>query len=241
MGSPHAAFQMFPMAQGMHPAEFYRHLLKLAMHPPEFFRLPMEPFRRTIFHGVPSADLRKLPVGRMLRGLFWPGAGSGFRTPGAACRMGRESIDRMSWFQNDSYTGLSLAPFLFVLALFSRLCMIVSTMRNDIRIAVQGPDADRALAELLSIEGLTGHADPPEPGVTRDPGVLEAVGTIVSILGTLVGVAAQIVAWRDRKKAQGARISVIIEDAHGQRFSLENATTEQVAAALQSLAGKASS
>jgi hypothetical protein len=112
-------------------------------------------------------------------------------------------------------------------------------MTKEIKVAVEGLGADRALAELLAIEGVEGHAAPAESDErTRDGGVLVAVGAIVAIASGLVEITDKILAWRDRLKtqAQARRLSVVIEDAKGNRLALDDATPAQITAVLETLA-----
>jgi hypothetical protein len=111
-------------------------------------------------------------------------------------------------------------------------------MSSTISIAIEGPDANRALDELLAIDGIVGEALPAERGpVMRDGGVLTAVGAIVGFAGTLASIVSSIIEWREKMKKSSAdeRLSVVIEDAKGNRISLEHATPEQVASVLQTL------
>jgi hypothetical protein len=138
-------------------------------------------------------------------------------------------------------------------------------MSSSISITIEGPDAKSALDELLAIAGIVGEARPrARPGagsrvmrgggppvarmrdgdvpvargeVTRDGGLLAAVGAIVGLVGGVAPIVSSIVDWRDRwKKAhQDQRLSVVIQDAKGNRISLDHATPEEIATMLQSL------
>jgi hypothetical protein len=111
-------------------------------------------------------------------------------------------------------------------------------MSRTIRVSIVGPGADRALGELLAIAGLQGTAQPAEPEeINRDGGVLVSIGAIVGIVGGIVSIVDKIIEWREKwKKAQTAKhLSVVIEDAKGNRLPLENATPEQITAVLQTL------
>ncbi|MDB4947757.1 MAG: hypothetical protein JWM27_406 [Gemmatimonadetes bacterium] len=115
-------------------------------------------------------------------------------------------------------------------------------MPDLISVAVQGPDAGAALAELLAIPGLVASREPPKPPeprvVTRDGGALVAIGAIVGVVGGVTGIATNVIAWRDAwRKAHGKRLSVVIEDAKGNRLALDSATPEQVTAVLETLRG----
>lgn len=112
-------------------------------------------------------------------------------------------------------------------------------MSQSIAIAIEGPEAGRALDELLAIVGIQGHAQPREPGVVyRDGGVLVAVGAIIGIAGGVAQIVSSIIDWRERwKKAhENRQLSVTIEDARGNRLALDNASPEQITAVLQTLA-----
>lgn len=111
-------------------------------------------------------------------------------------------------------------------------------MPGTITVAIEGDGAARALEELLAIPGLQGSAQPDvgdDP--TKDGGVLAAIGIIVGIASGAVTIADKIIAWRDKwkKEADAKRLSVVIQDAKGNRFTLDRATPELVAAALQTL------
>jgi len=111
------------------------------------------------------------------------------------------------------------------------------------RIALEGPGADAALAALLAIEGLEGTAVPAEKlSVTKEGGLLFAIGVISSVIGIpggLITIADKIIAWRTEQMAKAVanreRLSGVLEDAQGRRLVLFNATHEQIVAALQTL------
>ena len=112
-------------------------------------------------------------------------------------------------------------------------------MPKSISVGIGGDEAARALDELLAIPGIRGSADPSDAsGPTRDGGLLAATATIVGIIGGAVAIAAQIIAWRDqwKKRAGATRLDAILEDAKGNRVILDNATLEEVTAALETLA-----
>jgi hypothetical protein len=114
-------------------------------------------------------------------------------------------------------------------------------VQKNITVAVEGPGASRALDELLAIAGIVGEAQPPEPvdptRVMRDGGALLAIGAIVALVDSVTSIVSAIIDWRDRWKSahQDRAPRVVIEDARGNRISLENATPEQITAALQTL------
>jgi hypothetical protein len=112
-------------------------------------------------------------------------------------------------------------------------------MSNTITVAVEGPDADRALGELLAIPGIRGDVQPTEQdAIRRDGGVLVAIGAIVGIASGLASVVDSIIEWRGKWKAarEGKRLNVVIEDARGNRLVLDDATPEQITRALHTLA-----
>lgn len=111
-------------------------------------------------------------------------------------------------------------------------------MSDPIAIAIEGPDADRALEEFLAIAGIEGSAQPVERGtVYRDGGVLVAIGAIIGIAGGVAQIVSSIIDWRERwKKAnENKRLSVTIQDARGNRLALDKATPEQITAVLETL------
>jgi len=112
-------------------------------------------------------------------------------------------------------------------------------MSHQVTVAVEGPGADRALAELLRIDGIHGEVQPADRReVTRSGDVLEAIGTIVGIVGGIAPVASSIVKWWKSKRAnENDRFRVVIEDTKGNRISLDQATPEQISAILQTLQG----
>ncbi|MBA2592794.1 MAG: hypothetical protein H0U97_11270 [Gammaproteobacteria bacterium] len=112
-------------------------------------------------------------------------------------------------------------------------------MSKTITVAIEGPSADRALGELLTIPGIQGNAQPVDPDeIERDGGVLVAIGAIVGIAEGIVSIVDKIIEWREKwKKAGEAKhLSVVIEDPNGNRLALDSATPEQITAVLQTLA-----
>jgi len=111
-------------------------------------------------------------------------------------------------------------------------------MSNSIAISIDGPGAREALDEFFAIAGIVGQpwlAEQPRP-VTRDGGgLLEVVGRIIGIVGTTVPIAANIIKWYANRKRTERRFHAEIEDAQGNRISLDDATPEQIASALQTL------
>lgn len=112
-------------------------------------------------------------------------------------------------------------------------------MSQPISIAIEGPEADRALEEFFAIPGIEGAAQPRRQGrVMRDGGALVVIGAVVGIVGGVASVVSAILDWRDRwlKARETKRLNVVIEDARGNRLALDRATPEQITAALQTLA-----
>ena len=111
-------------------------------------------------------------------------------------------------------------------------------MTRTIKIAIEGPGADLALDEFLSMAVIQGEAMPVDQGeIHRVVGTLAAIGIIVGIVGGTASVVDTIIKWRE--KWQGPentqRLNVIIEDGKGNRLALDKATPDQITAALQSL------
>lgn len=111
-------------------------------------------------------------------------------------------------------------------------------MQKQIQIGIQGPQSSECLSELLALPGLSGKAEPVDDTPLRSAAeVLTAVGVIFGILGNAAGIAMHIALWRDKWKARqpATALSVVIEDATGQRWSLHDASPEQIVAILQTL------
>ena len=112
-------------------------------------------------------------------------------------------------------------------------------MSNSIAITIDGPGARQALDELFAIDGIVGEpraAEQPRR-VTRDGGLMVAIGAIVGIVGGVTSVVSHILEWRAKWKQAHAsqQMSVVIEDARGTRLSLDDATPEQITSVLKSL------
>ena len=111
-----------------------------------------------------------------------------------------------------------------------------SPMTGELKVAIQGHGAQAALAELQSLPGLRVHVEPRDPTLfTR--GLMETVVAIVGLASTAVTITDKILAWRDHLKAREETkgLNVVIEDAKGNRLTLDHATPEQVAAVLETL------
>ncbi len=111
-------------------------------------------------------------------------------------------------------------------------------MMPTLTIAIEGPDSGRALEEFLALPGLEGEWRRGGEEAEREIGVLVAVGAVVAIAGGVAQVVSSILDWRDRwlRARQSSRLSVVIEDARGNRLALNAATPEEIAAALRTLA-----
>jgi len=110
---------------------------------------------------------------------------------------------------------------------------------TQITIAVDGPEADLALADLLAVPGIQSNIQSAEKGeVTKDGGILLAIGAIVGIASGIAEIVAKIIAWREKWKAADAakQLNVVVQDAKGNRLSLEKATPQEIISALQSIA-----
>jgi hypothetical protein len=113
-------------------------------------------------------------------------------------------------------------------------------MQKNITVSVEGPGANRALDEFLAIAGIVGEEQRADPRrVTRSPEVLTAIGTIAGFVGTIAPIVAAILDWRERWKRahDNRRLNVVIEDANGNRISLDQATPDQITDVIQSLQG----
>ena len=112
-------------------------------------------------------------------------------------------------------------------------------MHTGTTIAIDGPDASRALDELLAIPGIEGsRSTPPAPKVVyRDAGLLAAAGEIVGIVSGIASIVSALIDWREKwLKGRGSeRLNAVIEDARGNRLLLKSATREQLTEALESL------
>lgn len=111
-------------------------------------------------------------------------------------------------------------------------------MSLELKLAIEGPHADRALEELLAIPGIEGRVATADPHTIHRGEVLVAIGAITAITTGIVTIVDKVLFWRDKwKKDQAAkRLSVFIEDARGNRLALADATPEQLTAALNTLA-----
>ncbi len=105
----------------------------------------------------------------------------------------------------------------------------------DIQVAITGPDAVVATEALLALDGISGTYA--VDGETDKEGILVTIATIVGLVGGTLAIAEQIRQWYQayRKGKDTKTIEkVVIVSASGQRLLLENATTEQIKALLDS-------
>lgn len=112
-------------------------------------------------------------------------------------------------------------------------------MHRHTTIAIEGPDASRALDELLAIPGIEATRSTSQPTVVyRDPGMVSAFGDIIGIVGGIVEIVSAIIEWREKwlKGRGGERMDAVIQDARGNRLLLHSATAEQLTQMLESLA-----
>ncbi len=105
-----------------------------------------------------------------------------------------------------------------------------------IQVAIEGPNAIAATEALLGLAGISGEFE--VAGEGEKEGVLATIAAIVGIVGGSMAAAEQVRKWYGeyRGNPEGPRIEkVLIVTPHG-RIYLENATTEQIAQALEPLA-----
>jgi hypothetical protein len=106
----------------------------------------------------------------------------------------------------------------------------------DIQVAIAGQDAVAATTALLAIDGLSGNYVV-ESEAERE-GILTTIATIVALVGGTMAIAEQIRQWyrayRSGKDNQTIEKVVLVSQS-GQRLLLENATTEDIKALLDTL------
>ncbi|PZO09729.1 MAG: hypothetical protein DCF25_21365 [Leptolyngbya foveolarum] len=107
---------------------------------------------------------------------------------------------------------------------------------NDIRISIEGAAAVEAARALFEIEGINGEYEA-DAEVTRDGG-LTVIATVVGLVGGTMAIAEQIRKWylAYKKRQDVKRIEKVLIVTPNGRFFLENATTEEIAKALEPLA-----
>ena len=112
-------------------------------------------------------------------------------------------------------------------------------MTKSITIAIEAVDADQASAELSAIDGVVAEDQTPTAtGNARDAGAtLVAIVAIVTITRGVVEIADKIINWRDKWKQAnaGKPLGGVVQDTRGNRIRLDDATKEQIAAALRSM------
>lgn len=109
----------------------------------------------------------------------------------------------------------------------------------DIQVAIAGQDAVAATEALLALEGVSGtYAVESE---ADKEGILVTIATIVGLVGGTLAIAEQMRQWylayrqsKDQGKDTKTIEKVVLVSASGQRLLLENATTEQIKALLDS-------
>jgi hypothetical protein len=109
----------------------------------------------------------------------------------------------------------------------------------DIQVAIAGQDSVAATEALLAIEGISGTYA--VDGEIDKEGILVTIATIVGLVGGTLAIAEQIREWyaayrqsKDKSESEKTIEKVVLVSASGQRLLLENATTEQIKALLDS-------
>jgi hypothetical protein len=107
----------------------------------------------------------------------------------------------------------------------------------EIQIAIEGAGAEAAAAELFGLEGLEGRYQISEE-VTRDGGTVAIVGTIVGITVGAMTIGEKLNKWYGSYRTQDPqqRIERVLIVTPTSRLLLEDATVEEIAAALKPLA-----
>ena len=107
-------------------------------------------------------------------------------------------------------------------------------MNVTLTLRLDGPDADEALDDLLSIDGLRSEVLPEEtPQVRGDPDYWLSVTANILEIAFATGWAVQkIREWWEKQRAVSPRLTCTIEGPGGARLDLNSATAEQVAAVL---------
>jgi hypothetical protein len=112
-------------------------------------------------------------------------------------------------------------------------------MQKHTTIAIEGPDASRALDELLAIPGIETTRNTSHPTVVyRDASFISVAGEIVGIVSGIASIVDLIIEWREKwLKGRGSeRMSAVIEDTRGNRLLLQSATPEQLTEVLKGIA-----
>lgn len=105
----------------------------------------------------------------------------------------------------------------------------------NIQLAVEGPNAAAAVADLFAIDGITGSYE--INNETQKDGVLAVIATIVGIVGGTLAIAEQIRRWYQeyRQRQSGKSLEkVVIIGRNGDRILLEGATVEDIQKILES-------
>ncbi len=109
-------------------------------------------------------------------------------------------------------------------------------MAEPIQIAIEGPGAAAAAAELFATEGIEGSYQVNDE-VTRD-GTLAVIGTIVGIAVGGITIGEKLHGWYQgyQTRDQQQRIEKVLIVTPNSRLLLEDATLEEINAALNPLA-----
>jgi hypothetical protein len=110
---------------------------------------------------------------------------------------------------------------------------VVSGGAVMIRIAIEGPDAVAATEALLALPEISGSFE--VSGEVEKEGVLATIATIVGIVGGGMAAAEQIRKWHGeyRGNPEQLRIEKVLIVTPRGRILLENATTSEIAQALE--------
>ena len=105
---------------------------------------------------------------------------------------------------------------------------------TEIQIAVEGPAAIQATEALLALPEITGSFE--TQGDVEREGTLATIATIVGLVGGGMAIAEQLRKWHGeyQMSQQGeARIEKVLIVTPRGRLLLENATTDEIAKALE--------
>jgi hypothetical protein len=105
----------------------------------------------------------------------------------------------------------------------------------DIQLAIEGEAAIEATESLLQIPGISGTWETnSEP---EREGTLATIATIIGIVGGTIAIAEQIRKWYEEysKSKKGKKIEKVLIVTPQGRFLMENATTDEIAKALEQL------
>jgi hypothetical protein len=104
-----------------------------------------------------------------------------------------------------------------------------------VRLAIEGKTAGVAWDELVAAPGLTGQLDAESLETNRDVATLAAVGAVFSIAANSIKIGEFIHAWWKRRKSIEPTLSGVFELPDGTRFSLDNATDNEIALLVRAL------